>query len=114
MKSKKRKIVLIIIAVLLLSIISIQQYKVESYIRIQKQEYGILKDRKRIKRKPFTLFLIERVCFKKHYYTMTQFMYPYYENNNDSVSSIELYDTYILYSYYNINEIEFPNSKNKQ
>lgn len=110
-KNRKRSILLIIVLSLLISIFIIQQYKVETYIKNQKQEYGILKNRKRIKRKPFTIFLIERICFKKHYFTMTQFMYPYYENNQGSVDSIELYDSYILYSYYNINEIILPDAK---
>jgi len=91
----------------------IPQYKVESYISLQKQMYGILKDRNRLKIKPFSIFFIERVFFKNHYYTMSQYMYPYYENKIDLVVSIELYDTYILYSYYNLDEIVLTNSNQK-
>lgn len=104
---RKNKIIIIITCILGVLAFIIPQYKVNAYIKNQKMKYDILQNQKKIRFKPYTIFFIEYLVFKKYRFNTAQAMYPYHANKIEGVYGYHLYDSYILYSYYDYKKIVF-------
>lgn len=94
-----RRISAVIIAITII-VSSIFQIKIEQYIQNQKEEYGILLNRKRISYKPVVLYLI---MDKKQYMGAGSLVYQ--QSDSNSILAGRLYDGYIVYCYFSKKEL---------
>ena len=95
------KILVIAIFSILLLLILIFQYEIETYRLKQIKLYGILNNRPRLKYEPAFIYYL----FDSGSKTNRAFLLPYIENNLNEFCSNGFYDSYIVNCYYTDREI---------
>lgn len=95
-----KKLIIYGLLAALLIVTIVVQYKFEHYLLIQEKKFGILKSKKRQKYIPAVFYL----CLdKKDYLRSGHLLYLHIKDSQYTCS--QLYDGYIVYSYFDENEI---------